>query len=60
MKIEEIGSDFDTIKPMLLYVSEGQMDALYLVTKGLKRNRQDSVTEEETSLREEQDHRLLV
>lgn len=48
------------IKPMLLYVSEGQMDALYLVTKGLKRNRQDSVTEEETSLRKEQDHRLLV
>ena len=45
---------------MLLYVSEDRMDDLYLVTKGLKLNRQYSVTEKETPLREEQDHKLLV
>lgn len=45
---------------MLLYVSEDQMDDLYLVTKGLKLNRQYSGAEKEMSLREEQDYKLLV
>ena len=41
-------------------VSEDQMNDLHLVTKELKRNRQHSVTEKETSLREEQDYKFLV
>lgn len=45
---------------MLLYASEDRMDDLYLVTKGLKLNRQYSGTEKEMSLREEQDYKLLV
>ena len=36
------------------------MDDLYLVTKGLKLNRQYSGAEKEMSLREEQDYKLLV